>query len=173
MKTNSAFLDSYDVWMKYKLKKQIQFMEDNNYYFSYTKYELIDEASKLMNITVSGPKKIKKAGMYNYCWPGCLTVMYNQDRVGIVQIEDLPKNNDYAMWLKIIERFDCHLLDETLSKYRMRKGSISRNSKVKLIKYHYKLFRDGEEKNALLASLLTIRNLVFGLLKKVLYVKNK
>ena len=38
--------------------------------------------------------------MYNYCWPGCLTVMYDASVVGLIQINDIKKNNDYAMWLK-------------------------------------------------------------------------
>ena len=33
-----AFLDSDDLWMPEKLKKQILFMEKNNYSFSYTNY---------------------------------------------------------------------------------------------------------------------------------------
>ena len=168
-----AFLDSDDVWEKEKLEKQIKFMEENNYSFTYTNYEIIDENSKPLNKVVSGPKKITKTGMYNYCWPGCLTVMYNQDKVGLIQIENLPKNNDYAMWLKVIEKADCYLLDETLSKYRIRTGSISRNSKVKLIKHHYKLYREGENKGVISSSLLTVRNLFFGVMKKIVYVKSK
>ncbi len=167
-----AFLDSDDVWNKNKLEKQIKFMKDNNYYFSYTNYELIDEDSKSLNKFVTGPKKITKSGMYNFCWPGCLTVMYNQEKVGLIQIENLPKNNDYAMWLKVIKKANCYLLKENLAKYRIRTGSISRHSKVKLIKYHYRLYKDGEHKNVISSSILTIRNLFFGVLKKIIYVKN-
>ena len=166
-----AFLDSDDLWNKDKLKKQIKFMEDNDYYFSYTNYEEIDEKSKPLNRYVTGPKKITKSRMYDYCWPGCLTVMYNQEKVGLIQIEDLPKNNDYAMWLKAIDKADCYLLNEKLAKYRIREGSISRNSKVKLIKHHYRLYRDGEQKGVITSCLLTIRNLLFGVIKKIIYFK--
>ena len=37
-----AFLDSDDLWMHDKLEKQIRFMEENNYHFSYTNYAEID-----------------------------------------------------------------------------------------------------------------------------------
>ena len=88
-----AFLDSDDLWLPEKLEKQIAFMKDNGYYFSYTKYSEIDEESNLLGVTVWGPKKLGRTGMYNYCWPGCLTVMYDAEKVGLIQIEDIKKNN--------------------------------------------------------------------------------
>jgi len=109
--------------------------------------------------------------MYNYCWPGCLTVMYDADYVGEIQIEDLKKNNDYAIWLKVIEKADCHLLDENLARYRIRGGSISRHSKLKLIKYHYLLYKNGEHQSVLKSSVNTARNMMWGIYKKIRYVK--
>ena len=115
-----AFLDSDDLWLPDKLEKQIKFMENNNYHFSYTSYIEIDEYSKPNGNIVTGPQKITKTGMYNYCWPGCLTVMYDTETVGLIQIPDIKKNNDYAMWLKVIEKSNCYLLNEVLAKYRKR-----------------------------------------------------
>ena len=166
-----AFLDSDDLWEQQKLEKQIEFMENKNYYFSYTNYCEIDERSKLLGKYVTGPKKITKRGMYSYCWPGCLTVMYNAEKVGLIQIKDIKKNNDYAMWLKICKKATCHLLNEELGKYRKRAGSISNHSYKELIKWHYRLFRKADEKNAILSFVLTCGNLGFGLYKKVRYVK--
>lgn len=166
-----AFLDSDDLWEPDKLEKQIAFMKDNGYHFSYTDYLEIDEASCPNGKWVTGPKRITKNGMYNYCWMGCLTVMYDAETVGPVQIEDIKKNNDYAMWLKVCKKADCYLLDEVLAKYRKRSGSISNHGYVKLIKWHYKLYREAEKKNAVLSALLTARNLFWGVWKKVRYVK--
>lgn len=90
-----AFLDSDDLWDSSKLTKQIHFMEKNSYHFSYTKYAEIDVNGQENGIHVSGPKRITKTGFYNYCWPGCLTVMYNANVVGLIQIADIKKNNDY------------------------------------------------------------------------------
>ena len=166
-----AFLDSDDLWMPEKLEKQIAFMKENGYHFSYTDYMEIDEASRPNGKTVTGPKKITKAGMFNYCWPGCLTVMYDAETVGLIQIADIKKNNDYAMWLKACKKADCYLLDESLAKYRKRTGSISNHGYMKLVKWHYKLFREAENQNPVSSIALTMRNLFFGVIKKIKYVK--
>ena len=166
-----AFLDSDDLWHPEKLEKQIAFMEQNGYGFSYTNYSEIDENSNLRGIQVTGPKRINNAGMYAYCWPGCLTVMYDATMVGLVQIEDIKKNNDYAMWLKVCRKADCFLLDEDLASYRKRSGSVSNHSYIALVKWHYKLFRQAEHKNPIEALLRTGINLVCGVTKKFLFVE--
>lgn len=166
-----AFLDSDDLWEPRKLEKQIRFMEENGYHFSYTNYIEIDEASVPNGRAVTGPKKITKIGMYRYCWPGCLTVMYDAEKVGLIQIEDIKKNNDYAMWLKVCRTADCYLLDEFLARYRKRSGSLSSHGYGKLIRWHYKLFREAEKQNPLVSLFFTARNLFFGAMKKIIYVK--
>lgn len=166
-----AFLDSDDLWFPEKLEKQISFMKDNGYHFSYTNYVEIDEESKPNGKSVTGPKRITKHGMYNYCWMGCLTVMYDAETIGLIQIADIKKNNDYAMWLKACKKADCYLLDEVLAKYRKRSGSISNHGYTKLIKWHYKLYREAEKRSPLVSVALTLRNLFWGVLKKIRYVK--
>lgn len=166
-----AFLDSDDIWMPQKLERQINFMIKNKYSFSYANYIEIDEESEATGKMISGPNKITKTGMYNYCWPGCLTVMYNAEKIGTVQIPDIKKNNDYAMWLKIIEKENCYLLNEVLAKYRKRSGSISNKSYFKLIKWHYILFRNILNKNVIESFVLTFRNIIFGIYKKIFFVK--
>ena len=117
-----AFLDSDDLWKKEKLEKQIRFMEENHYDFSYTNYTEIDEEGNEKGIKITGPKKIKKA--------------------------------------------DCYLLDEELAMYRKRSGSISNHSYWKLIKWHYKLYREAEHQNVVSSIFNTCRNMVFGIYKK-------
>jgi len=166
-----AFLDSDDLWEPDKLQKQISFMKENGYHFSYTNYIEINEDSITNGKSVTGPKKITKSGMYRYCWMGCLTVMYDADTVGLIQIEDIKKNNDYAMWLKVCQKATCYLLSEPLARYRKRSGSISNHGYVKLIRWHYKLFREAEKKKPISACILTAGNLIFGIIKKVRYVR--
>ena len=167
-----AFLDSDDLWMPEKLEKQIDFMKKNGYRFSYTNYAEISVDGKRNGITVTGPKKITKTGFFNYCWPGCLTVMYDAEAIGLIQIADIKKNNDYAMWLKVCQKADCYLLDEELALYRRgRAGSVSTHSIKTMIGWHYKLYREAEKQNPLSAVFNTGRNMVFGFYKKKRYVR--
>lgn len=166
-----AFLDSDDLWAPDKLEKQIAFMTKNGYAFSYTRYEEMGEDGKPTGTIVAGPKRITKTGMYNYCWPGCLTVMYDREVVGDIQIAEIQKNNDYAMWLKICRKADCYLLDENLARYRKRTGSISNHSYMALVKWHYRLYREAEGMNPVISLFNTGRNLFFGMWKKIKYVK--
>lgn len=166
-----AYLDSDDLWKPEKLEKQIKFMEEHDYHFSYTGRDFIDEDSQPLHKLVTGPKHITKRGMFNYCWVGCLSVMYDANVIGLIQIVDIKKNNDYALWLKAIKKADCYLLDENLASYRVRNGSISNQGYLKLIKWHYRLFRESENKNVFASCLLALNNLPFGIIKKTYYTK--
>ena len=167
-----AFLDSDDLWNRRKLELQVGFMISNDYLFSYTNYEEIDMNGNKTGVKVTGPKRITKRSMFNYCWPGCLTVMYNAEHLGVIQIADIKKNNDYAIWLKICKKADCYLLNKCLGQYRKgRVGSVSSHSIKTMIGWHYKLYRNAEHMGILQSLFNTGRNLIFGFYKKKRYVK--
>lgn len=163
-----AFLDSDDLWMPEKLEKQISFMKNNGYVFSYTEYEKIDEESNPLNIYVTGPEVVNKQKMYNYDYIGQLTMMYSAKYFGLIQIKDIKKNNDYAIRLKLFKKNDvcCYLLKENLAKYRVRKQSISHDKLSKKLKSHYDLFHMCDEKSSIVALWYACCNMFFGILKK-------
>lgn len=163
-----AFLDSDDLWEPEKLEKQLAFMKENGYAFSYTDY-MIQLNGEWLPYVYTGPRVVNRKKMYDYCYFSTITVMYDRDVIGLVQIENLRKNNDYAMWLQAIEKSNCYRLPECLSYYIKHEGSISSGSKLKLVKWHYLLFKNGLHKNAFVASILTLRNLFFGVIKKIVY----
>ena len=166
-----AFLDSDDLWKPKKLEHQIKFMKKHNLIFSYHEYVKIDEDSQPLNIYVSGPKIVTKRKMYNYGYPGCLTFMYSAKAMGLVQIKDIKKNNDYAILLKLCKKADCYLLKENLAEYRIRKKSISHDKLSKKLKSHYDLFHMCDEKIAPVALWYACWNMFFGVMKKRKYEK--
>lgn len=166
-----AFLDSDDLWEPTKLEKQIAFMVENGYAFSYHEYIEIDEQDNELGVHVSGKDHVNKFDMFACCWPGCLSVMYDASKIGLIQINDIKKNNDTAMWLKVIRKADCYLLPETLGKYRRRANSITPKPIWKRIWAHYPLFRVAEEMNPIAATFWVIMNVFGNAFKKFRYVK--
>ncbi len=167
-----AFLDSDDLWMPEKLERQLRFMVEEGRSFSYTCYEEMDEEGRSTGISVQGPKHITRLGMYSFCWVGCLTVMYDREKVGLLQIADIRKNNDYAMWLKVIAHADCYLLGETLARYRRgRQGSVSTHGYATMIGWHYRLWHEAMRFSVVGSVFWTGINLICGLYKKLFYVK--
>lgn len=164
-----AFLDSDDLWLPNKLAKQITFMKNNGYVFSYHNFEKIDEASQSLHIEVTGPKVITKQMMYNYGYPGCLTFMYSAKAMGLIQIKDIKKNNDYAILLQLCKKAECYLWDENLAQYRIRKKSISHDKLWKKLKSHYDLFHMCDEQSVVMALWYACWNMFYGLLKKYRY----
>ena len=163
-----AFLDSDDLWEPEKLEKQLRFMEEHGYKFTYTDYKIQLNGTWLPYI-YTGPAVVNEQKMKDYCYFSTITVIYDREYVGLIQIEPVRKNNDYAMWLKIIKKTPCYRYPECLSSYIKHEGSISSGSKLKLIKHHYILWRVAEQKSAVSAVLLTVRNLFWGVLKKIRY----
>lgn len=166
-----AFLDSDDVWLPDKLERQIEFMKRNNYDFSYHEYIEISEEGRELGISVSGKRHVGKFDMFSCCWPGCLSVMYDADKIGLIQIRDVRKNNDTAIWLKVIMKADCHLLPESLARYRRRKGSITPPSLKARILWHYRLFRDAEQMNSVASAFWMCMNVLGNAYKKIFYVR--
>ena len=75
------------------------------------------------------------------------------------------------MWLKVCQKADCYLLDEVLAKYRRgRAGSISTHGYSTMIRWHYKLWRDAMNMNAVASVFWTWVNLVCGVYKKLFFI---
>jgi len=157
-----AFLDADDLWAPEKLEHQIAFMEKNGYDFTYTAFRRTDKP-----LRIAGPKHVTRLGMYAFCWPACPTVMYNRQKIGLIQITDLRKNNDYAMWLHVIQKADCYLLNEELFFYNKHAGSVSDAKISVLLKWHYRLWRQEMNCSPITALFYTGLNAVFGAYKKI------
>ena len=166
-----AFLDAGDVWHPEKLEKQIAFMEGHGYSFSYTSYGLMNERSESRGVVIGGKEHVTYQDMIRCCWPSYVTVMYDAEKVGLVQVRDLKRNNDYALWLSISKKNDCHLLNAALATIRTnwsRLGGLMRTDKVK---WRYEVYRKEEGFGPVKSLLYTVRNGWYGIKKWQKYVK--
>ena len=161
-----AFLDSDDLWTPTKLEEQIQFMEENNYSFTFTAYQQISEDGKKQKKIIEVPSTLsyRQALLKNPI--GCLTAVYDAEKLGKIYMPLIRKRQDYALWLKILKTgVKGHGLNKILAYYRLRKSSVSSN-KIDLIKYQWTLYRK-IEKLSIFESIFYLSCVVFQKLFKI------
>ena len=165
-----AFLDSDDVWLPTKLEEQLAFMIKNNYDFTYTDYRICENGI-WEKVIRTAPKKVTYRKLFNYCYFSTITVIYNAKKIGLIQIGDIKKNNDYAMWFKALKNTVAYRYPKCLSYYIKHDNSVSSGAKRKLIKWHYLLYKKEMGYGKLKSSILTLNNLWHGVWKKIIYKK--
>ncbi|SIS38176.1 Glycosyltransferase involved in cell wall bisynthesis [Zobellia uliginosa] len=157
-----AFLDSDDAWLPQKLKTQVSFMQDNNYYFTYTAYDKMNELGESLNQPVNVKSKTTYHSALFKNPIGCLTAMYDVDFFGKQYMPEIRKRQDYALWLKLLKKTDAYGLDKILSTYRIGNESISSN-KFKLIKYEWRIYREVEGLSLLQSIFYTVSAIILKL----------
>jgi teichuronic acid biosynthesis glycosyltransferase TuaG len=139
-----AFLDADDLWMPEKLKKQIAFMNENDLAFTYSSYGLIDEDNNDLGEFIT-KETITYTSMLKTCSVGCLTAIYDTEKLGKVFMTNILKRQDYGTWLKILKDIKITKgIVEPLATYRILKNSVSSN-KIKASMYQWKIYREVEK----------------------------
>lgn len=139
-----AFLDSDDVWLPAKLSHQVAFMEDNGYQLSFTAYNKIDEAGKVVSKKIETPFSINYKQILSHNLIIFSTAMALRSTVADQQFKKVG-HEDWLFWMDLLKK--CELgygINEQLAQYRIRSGSISAN-KFKGMSYTWKLFRESEK----------------------------
>ena len=136
-----AFLDSDDRWMPQKLECQLALMVQKECALSYTAYMVCDERSQMTGIIV-GRRRETFISMHFDNAIGCLTALYDTQKVGKVFMPLLRKRQDWGLWLTILKRCGvAYGLKEPLAVYRIRSGSIS-HAKSSLIRFNIAVYRE-------------------------------
>lgn len=138
-----VLLDSDDVWNPNFLSEQLKFMKEKHALCVYSSYKLIDEDSKnIYSPVIAKPViTIKDMKIRNYI--GCLTGVYDCSKYGKIFLDTNLRSllDDYAYWYEIIKLSKIAYGNPlVLANYRIRSNSVS-NNKIKLIKKHYKFYR--------------------------------
>ena len=146
-------------------------MKENGYAFSYTQFGLINGKSEDRGMVIGGKEHITYKDLQKCCWPSYLTVMYDASVVGKMRVRNLGRNNDYALWLNVSEKTDCHLLPENLAKLRTKWNLLGKILLTTKLKWRYECFRVEEDLSPFVSTLYTIRNMGYGIWKWWAYVK--
>ena len=119
-----AFIDSDDIWEKNKLKLQLNYMEKNNFSFTYTYYKTF--GLKL--------KKIKTPAKFNFdnftknTSIATSTMILKRKITKGIKFEKTLVCEDYFFKCKILKKIKhAHCLKAYLTKYRIRQDSMQSN----------------------------------------------
>lgn len=127
-----AYLDADDLWYPEKLEKQVNFMLNNNYVFTNTDYEVIDECGCPKGKVVHMRKKTDYHGFLQHNLLQTLGIMVDVKTVSkeLCYMNKEYEREDAATWLKILKAgYPCYGLNEVLGQYRRVEGSRSSNKK--------------------------------------------
>lgn len=159
-----AFLDSDDLWLSKKLELQIKFMLSNDIAFSYTAYEKMNENGEVFEL-MGIPEQINYTQLLKTCVIGCLTVVYDVDRLGKIYMPINTKREDFATWLHILKKVDyAYGLTQPLAKYRVYSNQTS-GKKVNMAKENWRLYRDLEKLSLLQAVYYFTHYAIRGILR--------
>lgn len=146
-----AFLDSDDLWKKEKLQKQIEFMQQNGYAFTFHDFIMFNDGTKKENgkiIKVAEQIDYKKLLKGNNTG-GCLAVCIDRNIVKKICMPN-QRHEDYICWLNILKEYKIngYGINEVLGYYRVGKVSVSSN-KFKSAIWTWNVYRDSQKLSAL------------------------
>ena len=124
-----AFLDSDDIWEKEKLSKQLVFMRENNYDFTYTNYITFGSIKKQHNLReIRPPDKISFEEFVKNTSIGTSTMIIKKKLIGTSKFSSTKICEDYFFKCQILKKINfAHCFPKNLTKYRIRKNSLQSN----------------------------------------------
>lgn len=164
-----AFLDGDDYWLPNKLETQLNFMSENSCSFCCSQYYIISKDDRKLFL-MDSPSVIDQKKLRRCCYIGCLTAIYERSVAGTIKVDPrLKKRNDYAIWLKVIEKTGlCFCVPEPLACYRINNNGIS-HKKASLLKWHFRMFRWQMGYGKISSAYYSLINACFSVFKKLKY----
>ena len=160
-----AFIDSDDIWEKEKLSKQLSFMIENKYHFTYTNYIAFKEENKKKLREIRPPKYFSYKKFIKNTSIGTSTMLIKKSSIGITKFSNTKICEDYFFKCQILKKVgNAHCLPENLTKYRIRKNSLQ-SSKIRNIYWIWYINKNYNRLN-FLDNLLSIICISFNSVKK-------
>ena len=137
-----AFLDSDDLWKKEKLQKQIEFMQQNGYAFTFTAYEHFRDTKKNVQNIVKVSKSLNYKQALKGNQIGCLTVMVDRQQIQNLYFTK-QKHEDYILWLNILKQgITAYGIQEILAMYRTGNSKSISSNKLQSALWTWMVYRN-------------------------------
>lgn len=161
-----AFLDSDDIWHEDKLKKQLEFIENNpDAKLTYTASGFMSSDGDRCNYVMSAPEKIDYGAMLHKNLISCSAVMVKRDLMVNYKMPADSMSEDYATWLMILKDIDyAYGLNQPLLIYRLQEKSRSSN-RIKAFLMHYKALHYVGY-NCAISFMLTVKYVFYSVSKR-------
>lgn len=139
-----AFLDSDDLWKKEKLQKQIQFMQQNGYAFTYTSYEHFKGTKENIQNQVQIPTSLNYQQALKGNKIGCLTVVLDRKQIPNIHFTT-QKHEDYILWLNVFKQgITAYGIQENLALYRTGNSKSISGNKIQSALWTWKVYRESQ-----------------------------
>ena len=165
-----AFIDSDDIWYKDKLFKQLNFMLENNFEFTYTNYLPFKtknnqfEKHYYMNQVIA-PKKFNFETYIKNTSIGTATMIIKNTLIGNAKFTNTKICEDYYFKCKILNKVKyAYCFPETLTKYRIRPDSLQ-SSKLRNFYWIWHINKNYNRLN-FLKNLISILSISINSMKK-------
>jgi len=160
-----AFIDADDIWKKFKLESQINFMKQKNLKFTHTSYEIIDENDKVLGKRIS--RNFEKVNDLIFsCDIGLSTVILKKEIFDLqTKFPNLKTKEDFVFWLMLLKKdYKFYAYDKYLTNWSDVKNSLS-SSTVQKLNDGFKVYNQYMDFN-IFKSLYYLLCLSFNYLKK-------